>query len=455
MKLRTKIIWISSIVIFLAIFVSDLILWKICSDAMLGEATQAAFMESSEVKTGFAQFLSQIRGDPGSTEVAYYFKNRRDDYTICVRDGETYCNNTVLCVTELEAQDGASLSDFTYFKYSAVGRDLIVFHMLVSGNFELYHIVDVSHVYDRIHMLAGLMLCISAVVLGVSITVIFFMMKLALHPLKELSAGARSIAAGAYDRRVTVNHNDEIGLLGKDFNTMAEAIQRHMTELKALEERKTLFMGDLTHELKTPLTAISGYAQTLRTVALSEDDKEEALRYIYEESKRLDRLSKKMMRLLELDRETELTFTDVHIRDLFAASARTCAVSAAEKNITIEIGECDGTVSADFDLMCDVLINLIDNAVKASPDHSVIKLYSSEDGAITVQDLGCGIPAEEIGKITEPFYMVDKSRSRKSGGAGLGLSLSALILNRHDMDLKIESAVGRGTKVTIYKSFKT
>ena len=98
--------------------------------------------------------------------------------------------------------------------------------------------------------------------------------------------------------------------------------------------------------------------------------------------------------------------------------------------------------------MTDVLVNLIDNAIKASSAHSEILLYSSERG-ITVEDHGCGIPEDEKEKILEPFYMIDKSRSRKSGGAGLGLALTALILKHHHMTLEIESEVGKGTKMTI------
>jgi len=215
-----------------------------------------------------------------------------------------------------------------------------------------------------------------------------------------------------------------------------------------------LFKGNLTHELKTPLTAISGYAQTMRTVELSADDKNEALTYIYEDSKRLDRFAKKMMRLLEVDRDTEIAMEEISLDKLFEAAVRTCTVSAKDKDITLNIGGCNGTIQGDFDLMCDVLINLIDNAIKASPEGASVNLYT-ENEDIVVEDYGCGIPESEIARITEPFYMVDKSRSRKSGGAGLGLALTKLILNHHGMEMRVESEVEKGTKITVYKSFAT
>ncbi len=155
------------------------------------------------------------------------------------------------------------------------------------------------------------------------------------------------------------------------------------------------------------------------------------------------------MRLLELDSNTELNFTEIGIADLFYSAVRLCRMKAEEKNIALTVLSCEGTIFGDFDLMTDVLVNLIDNAIKASSPHSEILLYSSERG-ITVEDHGCGIPEDEKEKILEPFYMIDKSRSRKSGGAGLGLALTVLILKRHHMALRTESEVGRGTKMTIF-----
>ncbi len=454
MKLRTKIICISSVVILLALLVSNLLIHRICSDTMLDEATNAAYIESNEVKNNFEQFLSQLKGNIGVTEVEYYFKTERDDYTICIKSGVEYYNNTVLTPEDITSGEYKNHLELSYKEHSVYGRNILIFKLTTSAGMELYHIVDITHVYDRINTLAVAMLCISAAVIIISIAVLSVVVKRTLSPLGELSKGAKSIADGAYDKRVAIKTHDEVGTLAKDFNTMAEAVERHTRELEESEERKTLFMGNLTHELKTPLTAISGYAQTMRAVELSEDDRDEALTYIYEETGRLDRLAKKMMRLLELDRDTEIAIVEISLDKLFEAAVRTCTVSANEKGITLKIGDCNGTIQGDFDLMCDVIINLIDNAIKASPEGASINLYT-EDGAIVVEDFGCGIPESEIARITEPFYMVDKSRSRKSGGAGLGLALTKLILNHHGMEMCVESEVGKGTKIAVYKSFAT
>ena len=326
---------------------------------------------------------------------------------------------------------------------------MLAFTFGEEGGFELIHLCDVTGTYFAMYSLAGRIAVISLCVVTVAVLILFVILRRALRPLQALSQGARAMAAGAYGQRVPDSRRDEIGALGHDFNKMAQAVEEHIKEVEDSEEKKTLFMGSLTHELKTPLTAIFGYAQTLRVQKLSEEDKALALGYICQESQRLDRLSKKMLRLLELDREAHLTLEPVPVSEIFQGAAAAMAPAAQAKGVGLIVSPCEGEVEADRDLLTEVVVNLIDNAVKASPPGTAVELYT-EDGAMVVEDRGCGIPAEEIGRLTEPFYMVDKSRSRKSGGAGLGLALSAVILRRHGMALHIDSAPGSGTKITIF-----
>ena len=114
------------------------------------------------------------------------------------------------------------------------------------------------------------------------------------------------------------------------------------------------------------------------------------------------------------------------------------------------LGPLEGDILCDRDLMTEVIVNLVDNGIKACKKGGRV-VISSEGGRVTVEDSGCGIPQEEIARLTEAFYMVDKSRSRQSGGAGLGLALAAVILRRHGMRLHIESRVGEGTRAVLEK----
>ena len=163
-----------------------------------------------------------------------------------------------------------------------------------------------------------------------------------------------------------------------------------------------MFMADFSHELKTPLTAISGYAQTMLKLRLSEEERVEALSYIHSESNRLDRLSRKMKRLLELDNTVQLQMEKIAVFDLFAAAVKTCQPVAKNHDIKLIVAETAAKIMGDFDLLHDALCNLIDNAMKASRDGQTVELYT-RDNAIVVSDSGCGIPSEEIDRITEPF----------------------------------------------------
>lgn len=278
--------------------------------------------------------------------------------------------------------------------------------------------------------------------------IVALILRHSLRSLKELNATAADIAKGNYDKRVNVRGKNEIATLGTTFNQMAEAVETRTKSLEESERQKTLFMGNLTHELKTPLAAISGYAQTLLTVRLDEADEAEALGYIDEECKRLERLSKKMLRLLELDTEQKLELHEIPVRQLFEQTGRLCRKLLETKGVTLQYEEHGECFLVEEDLMTEVLVNLVDNANKASKQGDTIRLIAN-DHQILVQDTGCGIPEEEQKKILEPFYMIDKSRSRKNGGAGLGLALTALILKRHDVTLAIESEEGKGTTMIL------
>ena len=301
---------------------------------------------------------------------------------------------------------------------------------------------------NNVRRLTRYVLAITFGVAGLTTGILFIILRHILQPLQELNETTKRLAEGNYDQRVVVRRKDEIGQLEESFNKMAEAVEMSTRSLEASERQKTLFMGNLTHELKTPMTAISGYAQTLLSTKLSRENQEAALLYIYEECGRLERLSKKMMKLLELDQEDSLVFTDTPVNCLFEAAEKSCEVILKDKQMTLECMEHGEHFSMDLDLMTDVLINLIDNGVKASDCGGKIVLRAY-DNIIEVQDFGQGIPAEEQEKIMEPFYMVDKSRSRKSGGAGLGLALTAMIAKQHNISIQIDSKEGNGNRIIL------
>ena len=320
--------------------------------------------------------------------------------------------------------------------------------MNLQDEIDVYQIVSMAEVQNNVRRLAGYMLSIIFAVAGITMFVLFIILRHVLQPLQELNETTKRLAKGNYGERVVVRSKDEIGQLEESFNKMAEAVETSTRNLEESERRKTLFMGNLTHELKTPMPAISGYAQTLLSAKISRVNQEAALLYIYEECGRLERLFKKMMKLLELDQDEALVFADTPVSRLFEAAAKSCEVILKDKQMTLECIEQGEHFFMDLDLMTDVLINLIDNGVKAS-DYGGKIILRAYDDCIEVQDFGQGIPDEEQEKVMEPFYMVDKSRSRKSGGAGLGLALTAMIAKRNSISIRIDSKEGEGTRIIL------
>ena len=269
------------------------------------------------------------------------------------------------------------------------------------------------------------------------------------RPVRILSAAARSMAAGDYAVRAKHASGDELGLLTTDFNTMAEALEGQIAELKEAAEAREMFVAAFAHELKTPLTSIVGYADLLRSRKLDEKNNFMSANYIYSEGKRLERLSLRLLEIIVLKNRV-LEKSSIAASAIFAVLEDTFRPKQ-EINLVIDYDETDLNVEAD--LLIAALINIGENAVKASDPGGRIEINGRiEDGGYRffVRDYGHGIPAAEIKKLTQAFYMVDKSRSRSRQGVGLGLTLCADILALYDSALEIESTPGEGTEVSFW-----
>lgn len=460
MKLRTKILWISCMALLAASLLGDVLILSITGKSLKNEATIRAYQNFYEMTGELEQgLLQKMDAEAKPLYLEHYFKKLKDDYSICfLWSGNTEEANGIRQIynhTALSAEELSQLSfkyyeggDITCADYSRGNTDYVVFHKNIQSEIDVYRVASMDEAQNNVRRLTGYVLAITFGVAGLTTGILFIILRHILQPLQELNETTKRLAEGNYDQRVVVRRKDEIGQLEESFNKMAEAVEMSTRSLEASERQKTLFMGNLTHELKTPMTAISGYAQTLLSTKLSRENQEAALLYIYEECGRLERLSKKMMKLLELDQEDSLVFTDMPVSRLFEAAEKSCEVILKDKQMTLECMEHGEHFSMDLDLMTDVLINLIDNGVKASDCGGKIVLRAY-DNIIEVQDFGQGIPAEEQEKIMEPFYMVDKSRSRKSGGAGLGLALTAMIAKQHNISIQIDSKEGNGTRIIL------
>lgn len=283
------------------------------------------------------------------------------------------------------------------------------------------------------------------VVLLSSSVLMFFISCWLTRPIRLLTKATQEMTKGDYAYRAEKISQDEMGQLTDDFNRMANVIEDTIRKLENEVRVREDFIAAFSHELKTPLTAIIGYADLLRSRKLDEEKHFLSANYIYTEGKRLETMAFRLIDLIVLGRgDVELQRTNV--ADIFHYLEE-MYVGRTEQEITIAFEE--GVVLAEGNLLKSVMVNLTDNACKASEPGERVEITgckSPEGYVFAVKDYGVGIPEEECSKITEAFYMVDKSRSRSRNGAGLGLALCEEILSLHHSKLQIESKLGEGSR---------
>lgn len=231
---------------------------------------------------------------------------------------------------------------------------------------------------------------------------------------------------------------------------MSFAIEQKVTEIREELGKRDMFVADFTHEMKTPMTAIMGYAQILHSYDLNEAEKDQAAQAIYREAKRLEKLSLQLLDLYVYRNET----AEMEELNLFAIGEQLSATLkflSKKYDVKYRVNFENETVCANSVLLLSLLYNLADNAFKASRPQTSIRIYSKATPSavlVYVEDNGRGIARENIQLLTEPFYREDKSRSRKFGGAGLGLALCKEIAKLHGTELSFESEKNKGTRVS-------
>lgn len=332
-------------------------------------------------------------------------------------------------------------------KLFAAGRETD----LLREQYRIYLIRNMTSVYDSVASLRLQFAIICVISVVISAALILLITSRTLLPLKQLEQGAENMTNGDYQTRIPISEsmlkrNDEITAVSKSFNRMADAVEQHLDEVTEVAEERKMLLGALTHELKTPMTSIIGYAESLNRTKLSEEQREESVFYIHREACRLERLTQKMMQLITLTDGEQIDVRDVSARQLFDVAQKTLNDTASRYNAALEYIENGEQYLMDSDLMAGVLINLVDNACSAGAKHIVL---SAKENILSVSDDGCGMPNVIIEKVTQPFFRADKARSRNGGHAGLGLALAARIAELHRARLTIESEEGKGTTVSI------
>ncbi|MBI2778150.1 MAG: HAMP domain-containing protein [Chloroflexi bacterium] len=290
-------------------------------------------------------------------------------------------------------------------------------------------------------LVAGLAAVVAAIVLSLAVAV-----RLS-RPIARLADASRRIAEGRYAERMPVSSADEIGELAMSFNQMTDS-------LESTERRRLELVGDVAHELRTPLATLDGYLEGLQDGVVEAG--EPTWQLLRRETARLSRLVDDLQQLWRAEaRQLPLSPTRVDIRTMLDAVRERFAASAAEHGdelrVTVPVGEL--AVEADPDRLAQVVDNLVSNAIRYSPEGAPVALHAVADGddvVIAVSDQGVGLTAEQQTRVFERFYRVDPSRARALGGSGIGLAIARALTEAMGGRIWAESeGSGKGSTFSI------
>lgn len=369
-----------------------------------------------------------------------------------------FSDNKSLLFSALPAQTDFSLLNGVYddtvvHQFQTVNEEsyILVCGKLTQSGVTLYMLIatDISPVVAQKEIMTQSFVKVYFITYGFSMVLILILSALLTRPINRLTKAATRIARGRYKERLPISSGDEIGELSGSFNLMADAVEDKINELSANARQKEDFVASFAHELKTPLTSVIGYADMLYQKNLSTEQVKNAAWYILSEGLRLEALSLKLMDLIILNRQ-DFVLEEMPSDELLQNIVGGLEPLLEEKNVSLHLKAHPAYVKVEYDLLKTLLLNLLDNAIKAGS--SKIWISGKRDGnqySISVTDNGRGIPASKLDRITEAFYVVDKSRSRKQHGAGLGLALAARIAEIHGGSLRFSSGEGVGMSVKI------
>ena len=286
----------------------------------------------------------------------------------------------------------------------------------------------------------------SAWVMLAALIAVYFITERIIHPLRSMTTAAKQFAKGDFQTRITVYGEDEVSQLGKAFNNMAESLDN-------LEKMRNSFLANVSHDLRTPMTTISGFIDGINSGAIPPEKHEYYLGVISAEVHRLSRLVSQLLDISRLESgDRKFNFEDFDVAEVGRLILISCEQKIEDKKLDVEFdSENDEMpVVADKDAVYQVLYNLCHNAIKFSKESGRFSIKISRFGVgkirISVFDEGQSIPQEDIPMIFERFYKSDKSRGLDKSGVGLGLYICKTIIDAHGEEIHVESQENVGTE---------
>ncbi|MED1724682.1 cell wall metabolism sensor histidine kinase WalK [Brevibacillus parabrevis] len=301
---------------------------------------------------------------------------------------------------------------------------------------------SIEQQFGEVHVMFAVLL---AAMFLLSLMFILIFTRYLVRPIQKLSQATKKLAEGEYEIQLDISRRDEIGELATNFAQMTES-------LKQLDDMRQEFVSNVSHEIQSPLASIQGFSQAIRSGGMPEAQKAEYLAIIEEESRRLSSLSKQLLTLASLDKETGLYEpSDYRLDEQLRQVVLLLERQWQQKKLELELELPDTLVTADKQLFNQVWINLLSNSIKFTPPHGTIfvSIQQSPDIAVIIRDTGIGISEEERQHIFERFYKGDKSRNREATGSGLGLAIVQKIVQVAKGSIEIDSQIGIGTTIKV------
>ncbi|MCB0193705.1 MAG: HAMP domain-containing protein [Anaerolineae bacterium] len=271
--------------------------------------------------------------------------------------------------------------------------------------------------------------------------------------LWQLQRGAQEFAAGDFSTRVDLNEADELSDVAEAFNMMADELQRSFARQRELEQARRDLIAAVSHDLRTPLTSIRAMIEAMADGVVT--DPSMVKRYYFNIRSQTENLSNLINDLFELSKleseQTQLRLEPVNINDLLSDVLESMQQQARNKNVSLKaiFYEDAPMIMAEFDKIQRVAYNLVQNAIRHTPDNGTISLETTvvpQGVQVNVADTGEGIDPDDLPHIFDQFFRGERSRSRETGGAGLGLAIAKRIIEAHNGQIWVDSQVGQGTR---------
>jgi two-component system OmpR family sensor kinase len=355
------------------------------------------------------------------------------------------------------------MQDIRHLRYQITDaggtEQLIVMQAVYSSSGKLMGLVQIStpttHLKEILlrQVLTFFFLALSALLAG--LLAYLPVLKRTLVPLSRMVDAAEQIDAGNLDRRFPVQQGQaEIDRLAESCNGMLERLESSFLAERETQEQMRRFIADASHELRTPLTSIHGFLEVLlRGAANQPEQLEKALKSMFSESQRLNKLVHDLLLLSKLDRSPTIELSQVRLDNLFGDMEAQLRILAGQRKLSFNI-EPDVRCNFDSDKIKQVILNLFQNAVQntdAEKGHIEISLSNEKWGVLfSIKDNGPGISSSHLPHIFDRFYRSDSSRTRKYGGAGLGLAISKTIVEVHGGNISVTSQEGEGCMFQVW-----